>query len=409
MNFKLGPFRSGQSPYKIQASMEFSISLSGLKCSLGQFTAVTFEPKDVPPADLLKESSSRARDLDLVFAVDVSGSMAENMKTLIDSILGAIDILAHGSYLRVLSFDTTVREILCKTRVTEFNKAILKDTIKKGLVNTGGLTNLEEILTTILMGLGQHIILLTDGKANRGILQTSDEMLDLARSMPNYHQNTIHCLGLQLGTSDLNGFLMKNLAQETSGTYILAHDLETVSTFFGDVMADHLMGRYKECSVRLAPESHLISNVSDRGFILRADRPTTIVFESPAVGQKAMVHFRGYHGQLDYTIHDVELDVTEASQSAQIAIFKAICAKVLEVPGRPQLPNFMNDLRGLINSGSVHLVNILIKCENILSARQESMASSNIYDLQSLSPETSDTVNLMRFVSLEASQSQDPN
>jgi hypothetical protein len=267
------------------------------------------------------------------------------------------------------------------------------------------------------MGLQQNIIFLSDGTANRGALQTSSELLELARTMPNYLQNTIHCLGLQLTSGDLNGYLLKSLSQETSGIYILAHDLETVSTFLGDVMANHLMGRFKDCTLNVSfmdqtglVGTRMVSTVGPHGFLLRLDRPTTIVFEylGPTLSNDAKIYFSGTGEPYERTIYETDIPISAATKDTEALIFKAICGQVLDEPGRPRIHSLIVELRKLVSEGSVHLAPLLIKCEFILGSPDESRASANIYDMQALGPESSDTVNYMRNTSLQASQNQDP-
>lgn len=391
--------------------MDFSISVSGLKCSIGNFSAVTFRPKDATAYELLTESASRAHDLDLVLALDVSGSMGPNMKTLIDSALGTVDIMADGATLRVLTFDSEVKEVLKKTRIFG-NRADIKDIIRRGINNVGGLTNIENILTEVLMGLNQNIIFLSDGTANRGILQTSSELLDLAHNMPNFLKNTIHCLGLQLSCCDLNGLLLKNLAQETSGIYILAHDLETVSTFLGDVMANHLMSRFRDSLLKLTyagAVAKMISSVPSHGFLLRADRPTTLVFESSEISEMAHVYFSGTSGTVepDRLLYETDIAVGLADAATEALILKALSGHCFETD-RARIPDLVALLKSSVAAGSVHLAPLLVKCEAVLASNNESVASANIYEMQTIGPQESDTVHYMRHTSLQASQSQDP-
>lgn len=132
---------------------------------------------------------------------------------------------------------------------------------------------------------------MTDGVANVG-LTASHELVEMARRLPDYSKNTVHTLGLELEPGDgLNAELLKDLALDSNGAHMLARDKEAVSTFLGDVFADHLMRRFERCQATLkrcsdGVEASLVTSVPKPGFVLRADRPTVLVFKWPEQPQR---------------------------------------------------------------------------------------------------------------------------
>jgi len=238
--------------------------------ALGQFKVVTVGPE---PA------SVDVKAIKLVQVLDISGSMAPNMNFVVSTALAAVDLLPEGSSLRILVFDHYTQCIVPETIIKTANKDALKDLVRVSIKNRNGGTDLQCALSQALLGQDQSIMFVTDGLANCGSLTMSEDLLYLARRMPDYASNTVHCLGLQVCESDgINSTLLKDLALDTNGYFKIAKDPQAIACFLGDVMAAHSMTVRRNCITDI-PGYDLISSVGILGYTVRSDRPTTLVFK----------------------------------------------------------------------------------------------------------------------------------
>lgn len=274
--------------------MDFTTKLFNWDGPLGCLTLAKLVPAEMSDgraadgAALLAASQALRPNLYYQMVLDVSGSMEDKMEHLVNTALGSVDIMPNGSALRVIVFDDDVNEIVGRTTVTADNRAAVKALIKERVINRGGGTDLSVPLTLAFTAeTGSATMLLTDGLATSGHITSSDGLLRLSRRLPNYTKNVAHTLGLQVNEHDLiNAALLKDLALDTSGVFAIGHDVEIVSTFVGDVLADHYMRRYEALQLRLASERlvvpKLLTAAPLMGFVLRADRELALAYEWPA-------------------------------------------------------------------------------------------------------------------------------
>jgi hypothetical protein len=246
-------------------------SMNVFSSPVGTFTSITFGPD---------EPKVPEKPLRLVLVLDISGSMGPNMAYVVSTSLASVDLLENGASLRILAFDHAVNVVLEETLLTSDNRASIKERIKKNIVNRNGGTDLQSALIYALSGIDQSIMFMTDGLANAGSLTTSDDLVYLARRMPDYANNVVHCLGLQVHESDgINSDLLMTLAQDTNGTFKIARDPEAITCFLGDVMAAHFMTTRSNCKIQM-DNSTLLTSTGLNGFSLRSDRPTTLVYRT---------------------------------------------------------------------------------------------------------------------------------
>jgi hypothetical protein len=239
-------------------------------CPVGQFKLMSIGPE---------AHTDHVRPMKLVQVLDISGSMGPNMNFVVSTALAAVDMLQEGSSLRIIVFDHFAQCIVPETIIKQANKQALKDIIKTSISNRNGGTDIQSALTHALIGQDQSIMFLTDGVANSGSLTESEDLLYMARRMPDYASNTIHCLGLQAWTTDgINSSLLKDLALDTNGYFKIGKEPETIASFLGDVFAAHTMTVRRNCNTTM-PGYTLISAVGINGYTVRSDRPTTLVFK----------------------------------------------------------------------------------------------------------------------------------
>lgn len=240
-----------------------------------------------PASAVSLESGLAARPpLNLALVLDVSGSMRNHMPAVVRTALGAVDVLADGASLRVITFDQEALEILPRTRLDTSNREGIKDTLRTRIVNRDGMTNIEHALVMAFSERNQSVLLMTDGLANVGMARTSDQLTTLVRAFPAYDGSVVHALGVQHDeVTALNANFLKAIATDTSGSFSVAADAEALGAFLGDVIADHAMRSHERMSVRCilsdGSEAEPVLARPLHGHCVRHDRPTSIVFRLP--------------------------------------------------------------------------------------------------------------------------------
>lgn len=186
----------------------------------GRLEMLTYKPiKDEPgtfmllmtPGDDLKALENGS---DYVFVIDVSGSMQSKLSTLVNGISKAIGKLRPEDRYRIVTFNNTARELHSDWRnATLENIADSTSLIQTLQANQG--TNLYNGIETGLNKLDadrvSSIILITDGVANNGIVN-SEEFYKLL------HQKDIRFYGFLLGNSS-NWPLMRLMCDASGGYY----------------------------------------------------------------------------------------------------------------------------------------------------------------------------------------------
>jgi hypothetical protein len=249
---------------------------------LGSFVIVDIN-LGASSSDSFAISKSSAPPPRVKLILDVSGSMMESMNYVKTTALAAVDALANGSKLSVISFDTCAKIIIDSVILTDDNRVDVKKTISAGIINCNGGTNLEEPLTFCFIDESSNILLMTDGLANHGLLQTSKDLIGLSRSYPNYQSCIVNTMGIQQSADIvLNAELLKQLAIDTNGTFRIVPDAESLQCFVGDVLAGYYLRKYDRVNIEVMSSNgfkgKVIANPLN-GFVIRSDRPTRAVFE----------------------------------------------------------------------------------------------------------------------------------
>lgn len=392
-------------------------SLNVLTTPIGIFTSITFPPDQ----QIVPENPMR-----LVLVLDISGSMAPNMAYVQSTALSSVDLLENGSSLRILTFDHIVNVVLDETVLTSENRVSIKDRIKTQLVNRHGGTDLQSALIYALSGsgagTGQSIMLMTDGLANSGSLTQSDDLIYLARRIPGYDLNKVHCLGLQVHESDgINSDLLMTLAQDTNGTFKLARDPEAITCFLGDVMAAHFMTTRKGCKIQM-DNSTLLTSIGLNGFDLRSDRPTTLVYRTPNVKMPN----DDPCGDSQETVADptinfynnslwTHLETEISTKALPDAIFKAYASYLIHQFKNDYTTDIKNQVQSLLGylkpleDTNLAYVPIIIQLEKTLQGlnmQENAELSACLYSMSSCSGHDSQQVVDFRNLARMASQNQ---
>lgn len=161
----------------------------------------------------IARSSERQIDKDIIFVVDVSGSMAgEKIVQARESLRYCITNLNDGDRFNVITFSSGVsrfRERLASARAARQEALAFVDRIEA----RGG-TNIHEALTTALQSAGSSenalIVFLTDGKPTSGI--TDEQQILAALKEHNHDKVRIFTFGIGY---DVNTRLLDGFARET--------------------------------------------------------------------------------------------------------------------------------------------------------------------------------------------------
>ncbi|MET0285433.1 MAG: von Willebrand factor type A domain-containing protein [Polyangiales bacterium] len=197
------------------AAQPFAISLMAGAHPLGRSTTllrVGIQAKAAP---------SEKRQANLVFLVDVSGSMASADKLpLVQKVLNeALSVLAPTDKVSIVSYASDTRVRLTPTPVSE------RGTISSAISSlvAGGSTNgasgidlaYEQAVAGFVPGGINHVILCTDGDFNLGITN-SDQLVSLIKSK---RASGVTLTALGFGHGNLNDAMMERVSNAGNGSY----------------------------------------------------------------------------------------------------------------------------------------------------------------------------------------------
>jgi Ca-activated chloride channel homolog len=150
---------------------------------------------------------------DYTYVLDVSGSMQGKIATLANGVGQALGQMRSSDRFRLITFETTARQILGWTAATPENVTRATDLVKT--LQPGGSTNIYDGLQLALKDLdadrATSLVLVTDGVTNEGIV-------DPAKFHALLKQNDIRFFGFLLGNNS-NWPLMRAMGDATGGFY----------------------------------------------------------------------------------------------------------------------------------------------------------------------------------------------
>ncbi len=150
---------------------------------------------------------------DYVYVLDVSGSMQGKIHTLASGVCQALGVMQPTDRFRVVTFNTSASELLPWTAATPENVHAAIEKVKQ--LKTSGGTNLYNGLALALKELdadrATSLVLVTDGVANRGIVQPA-KFHQLLKNVD------LRVFGFLMGNSS-NWPLMRTIAEATGGFY----------------------------------------------------------------------------------------------------------------------------------------------------------------------------------------------
>jgi len=198
----------------------------------------------VTARDLPEDDDSVRASVDIVVALDISGSMeGKKLELCKETLTLLLRELSARDNFGLVTFGSEARVEIPTRKLTKNNKRIAMAKIKSLGINgctnlSGGIGLAAQELPSIESPNGvQTIFLLTDGLANRGvsdregIIQLTKECLVLGKDQAPV---AIHCFGYG---SDHDTEMLRDISQVTEGgTYYFVENDSDVSSAFGDAL-----------------------------------------------------------------------------------------------------------------------------------------------------------------------------
>ena len=186
-------------------------------------------PKNIPEVDAIPPKH-------ICFVIDISGSMTNVFKSVIQSVISGLNKLRDEDYVTVIVYNSTVR-ILC-----EWNKCstVFKNTLKNKMKNLQCM-NSTNISGAILKSIEQSMkkpnkkvttILFTDGRANEGISDMNNLGVILKKLIP--ENNVLHALGFTAGHNPI--FLKKISEVCNQGSYFFIENEDELQCSFTEII-----------------------------------------------------------------------------------------------------------------------------------------------------------------------------
>jgi Mg-chelatase subunit ChlD len=249
---------------------------------------------------LLKgRSRSTRQPVHMMMLVDTSGSMddANKLESVKRSLQVMLVLLSDQDRLSLVTFDDTSKVHLNRTTPTATDREAISYRIS-GL-HTNGSTNMSSGLLEIrerveddTSGRKQGILMLTDGLANMGVMDTPGLVNIVRRILQEKPGVSISTVGYG---ADHNTDLLTEIAKEGGGAYNVVKSLEDVASTFGDVLGGLMSISVQRATLEFPPGYKVYTSypttVEPSGFTLvnigdiYSDTEITVLYEgNPSMG-----------------------------------------------------------------------------------------------------------------------------
>jgi Ca-activated chloride channel family protein len=239
-----------------------------------------------------RTGEERQMPTDTIVVLDRSGSMGEDNKWryATQAVYSLLDQLTPDDRIALITFDTQARINSRLLRATEANTLELTRAIRS--LRPGGHTNLGDALL-LAEGIASdsnraerrsRIVLLSDGLANRGIVNPT-ELGSISRRIAD-RGSIVSTVGMGLG---FNEMLMASLADHGMGSFHFLEDLESLGTLLAGELSDSRLVLADGSELRIhLPKGVEIEDVAGLPFVLEG---RTAVIRTGQLFQNSTKHF----------------------------------------------------------------------------------------------------------------------
>ena len=249
---------------------------------------------------LLKGCSRSTRQpVHMMMLVDTSGSMddASKLESVKRSLQVMLVLLSEQDRLSLVTFDDGSKVILNRQTPTASDREAISYRISSlypnGSTNmSSGLLEMREMVEDATSGRKQGLLLLTDGLANMGVMDTPGLIAIVRRMLQEKPGVSISTVGYGV---DHNTDLLTEVAKEGGGAYNVVKSLEDVASTFGDVLGGLMSISIQRATLEFPPGYKVYSSYPTRveasGFThvsigdIYSDTEITVLFEGdPSMG-----------------------------------------------------------------------------------------------------------------------------
>jgi Ca-activated chloride channel homolog len=217
--------------------------------------------------------------LNVAIVVDHSGSMSgEKIKSARDAARGLVNRMGPTDRVALIQFDDVAEVLVSSTLVDDAGRARLLAAIET--IQDAGGTNLgeglflgrDEVLRQLAPGAANRVILLSDGKASIGIMDTPT----LARAATEASERGVRITAVGLGV-DFNEDLMEALAEHGRGQYYFVAEAGSLEGVFAGEMRAIQGTVATRTEVRLEPACSGVRIAEVYGYEIRRDGDAVII------------------------------------------------------------------------------------------------------------------------------------
>ncbi len=192
----------------------------------------------------------------LVFLIDTSGSMSENLALVTHTLTAALDILDADDTVSIVTYAGSTRVALAPTPVSS------RSEIEQALstLESGGSTNgagglelaYEQAAAGFVEGGINHVVLCTDGDFNVGPSSTEE----LVQIIEEKRKSGITLTALGYGDDNLNDAMMESVSNKGNGVYGYIGDEEQADEYVAERLLStlHFVAKDVKLQVEFNPE-----------------------------------------------------------------------------------------------------------------------------------------------------------
>ena len=186
----------------------------------------------------VKAQESEVRyPIHLCCIIDISGSMEDEnkLKNVKNSLYYLLDFLGPYDKISIITFSNHAKTVIRQALGSEKENIRTQLFFIQAQTSTNLSAGIIQAQDCLLqdMTYKQGILLLTDGEANMGLVNTID-IINLIRGLRNnFTGTTISCIGYGIAH---NTELLQNISTEGCGSYYIVNTLENVANVFGDIL-----------------------------------------------------------------------------------------------------------------------------------------------------------------------------